>query len=143
MPALNFKAQFVPKIQAGTKRHTIRATRKVPVKLGDTLYLYCGMRHKGAFRILPDAVKCTEIQTIQIQSLAGGIRIVIDGNELAEDEMQRLAQADGFENLAAFCHFWQITHGDAQRHVNFAGQIIHWRQNPGRINSKKELSWMK
>ena len=128
MPALNFKAQFVPKIQDGTKRHTIRATRKVPVKRGDALYLYCGMRHKGAFRILPDAVKCTETQTIQIQSLVGGVRIVIDGNELAEDEMQRLAQADGFENLAAFYHFWQTTHGDAQGHVNFAGQIIHWRQ---------------
>ena len=127
MPLLNFKEQFVEPIRSGRKHHTIRSTRRIPVKPGDNLYLYTGLRHKGAFRILPDAVKCTETQTIQIQSLVGGVRIVIDGNELAEDEMQRLAQADGFENLAAFYHFWQTTHGDAQGHVNFHGQIIHWR----------------
>jgi hypothetical protein len=127
MPLLNFKKQFVDPIRQGTKHHTIRAMRKIPVKKGDKLYLYCGCRQKGAFRILPEPQTCTVVEEIKIRSLVGDVEIVIDGWKLSEDEMQRLARADGFENLSLFYHFWQVNHGDPQGHVDFTGQIIHWR----------------
>jgi hypothetical protein len=121
MPAINFKAQFVAKIQAGTKRHTIRARRVRPVKVGDRLFLYCGMRHKGAFRILPDAVTCSEIQNISIEDLEeDGIRITVDGYVLDVDEVERLAYADGFESFAEMVKFWEGS-------LPFFGNIIHWR----------------
>ena len=59
MALLNFKKQFVEPIRDGRKHHTIRAARKIPVKVGEKLYLYCGCRQKGAFRILPEPQTCT------------------------------------------------------------------------------------
>jgi len=48
MGLLNFKMQFRPKIESGEKRHTIRATRSRPWKVGEKLHLYTGLRQKGA-----------------------------------------------------------------------------------------------
>lgn len=127
MPLLNFKPQFVDPIQSGRKHHTIRATRKIPVKPNDKLYLYCGARTKNCFLILVEPQTCTRVQTIEINSLVGDVEIIVDGTVLALDEMQQLARADGFENLTMFYHFWQVNHGDQHGHVNFTGQIIHWR----------------
>lgn len=67
MPLLNFRDQFVEPIRTGRKRHTIRATRKHPIQTGDKLYLYCGLRQRGAFRILPAPVVCTKALPIRIQ----------------------------------------------------------------------------
>jgi len=144
MPVLNFKAQFVEPIRAGTKHHTIRADRKVPIKPGDKLYLYCGLRHKGAFRILPGAVACTRVISIRIHIVR--VRdwveeqaVWIEGQKLANDEAQALAVADGFPDWPAMRRFWLDTHGkskkeptrgnqkSAVRRVSFTGQIIHWR----------------
>lgn len=121
MPAINFKAQFVAKIQAGPKRHTIRAHRARPVKAGDRLFLYCGMRHKGAFRILPDAVTCNEVQEISIEDLEEeGVRITVDGYVLDVDQAERLACADGFESFSEMVKFWE-------GRLPFFGNIIHRR----------------
>lgn len=46
MALLNFQKQFADLIEAGTKRQTIRAARKYPIKVGDKLYLYTGLRTK-------------------------------------------------------------------------------------------------
>jgi hypothetical protein len=141
MPILNFKPQFVDAIRSGRKRHTIRATRKVPIKVGDKLYLYCGLRHKGAFRILPDAVNCTKTFGIQIRIVfitsACQLKeeiVVLDGQKLDKFELETLATADGFSDWNQMRWFWIKTHGKAKRAmgsrysiVNFTGQIIHWR----------------
>ena len=138
MPALNFKQRFVEPIRLRRKRHTIRAERKIPIKVGDDLYLYCGMRHPGAFRILPDAVPCTQVQGIVIRFCGrcdgtGEVAhssthyescpvfdIIVDGNRLAKDECERLAFADGFESFAEMMSFWE-------GRLPFKGNIIHWR----------------
>jgi hypothetical protein len=123
MPALNFKPQFVERIRAGMKNHTIRADRAVPVKPGDKLYLYCGLRQKGAFRILPEPVSCTRVQQIDIDRKQGwsySIAIWIDGVLLGSDEANRLADADGFDSLEGMAAFWK-------GRLPFKGQIIHWR----------------
>lgn len=133
MPALNFQSRFVHPIREGVKHHTIRANRKVPIKAGDKLYLYCGLRHKGAFRILPKAQPCSKVQGIRIEEELGGTRITIDGTVLAWDEVEQLARADGFASASEFFDFWAKHHGQKNRHggtfVDFTGQIIHWTPN--------------
>ena len=125
--------QFVEPIRAGRKRHTIRARRTIPVKVGDQLYLYTGLRHKGAQRILPGAVTCTRTQTIRIQSEVTNLVVEIDGQVLDVDECARLAVADGFPDFTAFHAFWERVHGDKAGQVHFTGQIIHWK-NPKATN---------
>lgn len=122
MAAYSFKKRFVPAIQAGTKGHTIRSDRKdgrVP-KIGEKLHLFCGMRTKGCFRILPNAPPCKRVERIFINVTPIGKTVVIDGHLLDKDEKERLAQADGFSDFAEMMAFWE-------GRLPFAGNIIHWR----------------
>jgi hypothetical protein len=125
MPLLNFKPMFVDHIRSGRKGHTIRATRKHPVKVGDKLYLYCGLRQKGAYRILPEPVICTKVERIEIdhEDAENGNSwslIEIDGRELDLDEYDRLAIADGFSSHDDMMAFWK-------GRLPFTGNIIHWK----------------
>ena len=136
MPILNFKPQFVEPIRAGRKNHTIRADRKIPIKAGDLLYLYCGLRHKGAFRIISHPVLCTRVLNIRIEISIGDDLVFVGGEQLNRDEMERLAQADGFSSWDDMADFWKANHGVTRkcgpdgwitRCVDFSGQIIHWK----------------
>lgn len=136
MPMLNFKPQFVEPIRTRRKRHTIRAKRKIPIKVGDKLYLYCGARHPGCFRILPEPTVCTMTLPILI-AIAIADRVEVDGQVLGPDEMDTLAVADGFEDWTAMRNFWRQEHGKTRRAgadgwitrcVDFEGDIIHWRE---------------
>jgi hypothetical protein len=123
MPILNFKPQFVEPIRNGRKHHTIRATRKIPVCKGDKLYLYTGLRHTGAYRILAEPVICTRVENIQI--VDGGTwlpRVLIADQVLLLDECERLAAADGFNDFAEMMKFWE-------GRLPFVGQIIHWNRD--------------
>lgn len=138
MPALNFKPQFVEPIRERRKRHTIRAKRKVPIKVGDELHLFCGMRTKECRRILDYPKECTRVQDIIIRECGrcGGtgeiacssthyescpvFEIIIDGQYLAKDECELLAVADGFDGFASMMRFWE-------GRLPFEGNIIHWR----------------
>ena len=117
MPALNFKRRFVEPIQQRRKRHTIRANRKVPIRPGDELYLYCGMRTKECFPILEGPQQCTKVDVINIEENGS---VAINCNWLAPDERERLAEADGFENFTEMMLFWT-------GRLPFTGSIIHWR----------------
>jgi hypothetical protein len=120
--------QFVVPIREGRKNHTIRANRKYPIKPGDKLYLYCGRRRKGAFRILPDPVTCTRAFPIQIHLGHPGVSVTVDGQQLSDDEREALATADGFESWTAMALFWVDNHSRKGTFglVRFNGQIIHW-----------------
>jgi hypothetical protein len=119
MPLLNFKQQFVEPIQSGRKHHTIRATRKVPVKPGDSLYLYTGLRHKGAYRILPQPVTCSRVESIEINAKTTGM-VTLCGVPLDYTERECLAVADGFRDWDEMLAFWE-------GRLPFTGQIIHWK----------------
>ena len=118
MPALNFKEQFVLPIQIGRKNHTIRADRKVPIKRGDQLYLYCGLRHPGAFRILPAPVTCSLVEAIEINARTSGM-VTVGGVPLDYTERESLAVADGFPGWDEMLAFWE-------GRLPFTGSIIHW-----------------
>jgi hypothetical protein len=122
MPAFSFKKQFVAPIQAGTKKHTIRGERtdgRVPAKVGDNLSLFCGMRTKGCFRILPGTVLCSRVESIEIDAKTSRM-VTVDGVPLDYSEREALAVADGFRNWDEMLSFWE-------GRLPFKGFIIHWR----------------
>lgn len=126
MGLYNFDPRFVPKILAGEKTHTIRAHRAHPDKPGNTLHLYCGLRHKSVQLLM--RVSCVKIEEIAI-SLApenlpfdDGARVfvTIDGTVLHRSECETLARRDGFDSFDEMLKFWD-------GRLPFEGQIIHWR----------------
>jgi hypothetical protein len=130
MGLYNFKKQFEPFILEGSKTHTIRATRKHPDKPGNTLYLYTGLRHKGA-KLLFQA-PCLKVEEIFIDSRElkpdeTYIDMRINGIRLSWDEKNALAWRDGFRGidndpryaLVTMMKFWE-------GRLPFLGHIIHW-----------------
>ncbi len=121
MPALNFKKRFAPDVEAGRKRQTIRKRRKRPIKVGEKLYLYTGMRTQ-ACRKLGEAV-CKKVRHICIVE---GLdpwtyKIIIDGREISAAEEFRLARADGFEDSIGIIDFFRKEYG-----LPFEGHIYNW-----------------
>jgi hypothetical protein len=126
MGLYNFKAQFVPFILDGTKTHTIRAPRRYPSKPGDTLYLYTGLRQKGARRLM--LATCVRVERIDIIAIGPGkpARVFVEHERLSRDECDQLAYRDGFRDSGgrgSFAQMMQFWEG----RLPFTGQIIHWR----------------
>lgn len=124
MALLGFKEQFVEAIRSGEKTHTIRGVRKVPIKVGETLYLYGKVRQRGMYRIVKP-VTCTRIQSIWIGRAHAHTPVAaihVDDAYLAFDERTKLALADGFASHAAMVMFWL-----KNNRLPFTGQIIHWK----------------
>ena len=129
MPAYNIKEQFAPLVEAGTKRQTIRPPRKRPTRVGDTLYLYTGMRTKQCRKLREET--CTSVWKIEIATPS---QIFMFGEplspdlasrrrwQLGYDDMLAIAIADGFENdIIAMTSFFQQQYG-----LPFTGEVIRW-----------------
>lgn len=116
---LGFKDQFEKPIVEGTKRHTIRDQRKIPIQSGDILQMYVNTRQSSQ-RIIHVSL-CTGVQPITIGkrgvTLHNGHGVVIkpDPDEFAHD--------DGFSSYGELLEFF----GQKlpQRRI-----LIHW-QSPG------------
>ena len=122
MVAYNFKKQFADDVESGRKRQTIRAGEP-RCKPGDALQLYTGQRTKVC-RKLRDEV-CKQVRPISIRhavSMIGGWDIALNGRLIVfADEGNPLAQADGFENAAGLCRWFEETHG-----LPFDGHVVNW-----------------
>lgn len=110
MPAYNFQKQFAAAVERGDKLCTIR--RNAP-KVGDTAYLYTGMRSK-ACRKLGEGV-ITKVTLISITS-----DCVITSDRVVGG-LDALARKDGFATAQAFLDFFKTTYGD-----DFKGFLIEW-----------------
>jgi hypothetical protein len=123
MALLNFMTRFVPKILAGEKTHTIRAMRIYPIKEGETLHLYTGLRTKKAKLLM--RAPCVRVESIRIKDGAFGdenhAAIYIDGLELNRDEREMFARRDGFKDMEEMIGFWR-------GRLPFEGNVIHWRK---------------
>jgi hypothetical protein len=115
MPAYNFKERFANVVLDGTKSQTIRPPRKRPTRVGETLYLYTGMRTKNC-RLLREAV-CSSIVSIRIATEL----IVMGDIFLSDDAANDLAIADGFENASQLIDFFETQYG-----LPFEGELIRW-----------------
>ncbi len=130
---LNFTAAFAPLVEAGTKKHTIRAKRadQRDPKVGDELRLYTGLRTKQT-RLLRSAY-CFYVVPICIQYLIkqmyeNGVLIEepctliwVNHTLFGDDEADALARADGFDNSASLAKFFENSEG-----LPFDGLLIGW-----------------
>ncbi|MCK5610976.1 ASCH domain-containing protein [Candidatus Pacearchaeota archaeon] len=116
MPALNFKKEFAPLVESGKKKQTIRQVRKNPIKAGDTLYLYTGMRTKQCRKLREET--CTRAQAFSID--VGGVAY-LGGKQLDWDSATELAIKDGFDKYRAFRKFFNNQYG-----LPFEGVLIEW-----------------
>ena len=117
---------FIDKILSGEKRQTIRkaSAKWANVKAGDKLTLYEGLRTKQC-RKLGEAV-VESITPIEIKSekrmIAGIWGEVMMGVYLTCEEIEKLAQDDGFYYISDFLKFFNSHYGE-----HFVGNIIKWR----------------
>lgn len=126
MPPISFKKQFVPLIESGAKRQTIRS-RKHPIKVGDRLYLYTGMRTQDCTKIAESI--CIEVERFSLSKYLHHDPVVhVDYFDLSPTAIADLAFADGFTNQHEFINFFlespKATKEDGV--INFSGQIIKW-----------------
>lgn len=132
MPALNFQKQFVPLIESGKKRQTIRPVSKRVIISGDKLFLFTGLRTKNCRCIIPPIriyhrdqhsftfnpyVICKSVDKIKI----GLLEVYINEKELMGCDKFSLAYKDGFENYTDFYFFFKKQYG-----LPFEGVIIKW-----------------
>ena len=118
MSAYNFKERFVPLIESGQKRSTIRAVRldgRVP-KPNEELQLYTGMRTK-ACRLI-GVKRCVGVAKIKIEEDG----ITEAKRKLPLLEADYLAERDGFKDQAELIEWFKAEHG-----LPFQGNIIVWR----------------
>lgn len=134
MVAYGFKARFVPLIQAGTKRQTIRLPRRRHARPEERVQLYHAMRTPQCFKIIPDPV-CIGLDRLVIDTRSGALdHIEINGVviRIGTDEVEAFAQADGFggtEHPAAevFGRWWTRHHGRAL-HEDLV--LVRWEDRP-------------
>lgn len=128
---LNFKAELAPMVESGEKRQTFRPPRKRPIRAGDTLKLYTGLRTKKA-RLLGTAV-CTQVVPMEIREVQA-FQLYEDGlppDELSCEEMKEEAEDDGFPSWAALWQFFdeQYPPGSKNRTPDGNGiilDVIRW-----------------
>lgn len=133
MPALSFKKQFAQPIWDETKVGTIRAKRKVPIKVGQPLFLYTGMRtkqckkigerraiHVVPIRILPAAPDQSTPRVIY-----GGEGAAISGRLATSTDLDHFARGDGFASWDDMCAFWHKEHPESKAQW-FDGDWILW-----------------
>jgi hypothetical protein len=114
MPSVNFKARFASQVQRRDKLCTIRKKRKRPIKEGDTLYFFTGMRTKQCRRL--GTAKCLLVVEVTIDE-----SVVLGGCNLCIHSADRLACFDGFVHWEEMRDFF-----DAQYGLPFTGDWIVW-----------------
>ncbi len=119
MPAINFKKEFAEKILSGQKASTIRMKAKRPIKVGDTLYLYTGLRTKNAALIR--TVECKSVKDILFTDKDGYLLVCIDGQRYRQTLIYDIAVADGFNDILSFWNFFKKQYG-----LPFSGVLIGW-----------------
>lgn len=124
MVAYSFKQQFVPPIQAGTKRQTIRAHgKRRHARPGDHLQLYQGMRTKSCALIATSmCIRCSSV-IIDFENE----RITYDYNRgqmtIYPGGLDEFARRDGFDDWPAMRAFWAKEHAAVPV---FHGRLIQW-----------------
>jgi len=120
MPALNFSKQFADAVASGKKTQTIRKHRKDrPIKAGDTLYLYTGMRTKDCRKL--EEVICTRISHIVLTEQDISLGNTLGGVFCSKSECRAFARDDGFDSLDDF-RAWFRDHYS----LPFYGVVIGW-----------------
>ena len=118
MPALNFQERFAAAVESGEKRQTIRRAWKRPIKVGDMLYLYTGMRTKRCEGI--GQYVCKSVRTIKFT--LGTISIDEETYCFGQTHAaHHFAKADGFDSWPEMRNWFSDRYG-----LPFEGVLIEW-----------------
>lgn len=122
MPALSFTKELAPLVESGEKRQTIRATRKTPIREGDRLYLYTGMRTKSCRKLREEV--CREVLQITIKDWG----VMLDGKILGPRQLESFAKADGFRSEPGRGTAWHnlLKFFNRFHSLPFEGVLIRW-----------------
>lgn len=119
---LSFKKQFRDPILKGSKIHTIREDPKARWNAGRKIHMATGVRTKYYNCFLEQ--QCISVQAIQIhhhdyRDVGGNylIKVIVDGKELDDFQLEEIAENDGFKSLGDFFKWFN---------TDFQGRIIHW-----------------
>jgi len=108
---LNFKAQFAEPVRSGEKRQTIRPRGQRRAKVGDTLYLFTGMRTKHCERLRNE--KCLVAVPIDIDTRTNTLYgNFLTGQPMNTHDMLLIEKLDGFKNSAEFFAFFRKQYGE-------------------------------
>lgn len=116
---ISFKPQFVPKILAGTKIHTLREDKTNRWQAGRKMHMYTG-RYTATDRQFIKAAECVSVQQvllfpenrwIGVHNKAGVMQY------LTKFEIEEFARNDGFDTLEAFWQWFTTTQ---------TLKLIHW-----------------
>ena len=120
----NFQEVFVPAVEAGRKRQTIRAERKDRRRPqpGDTARCYERLRSKGARLLYAGTI--FEVFSVDVIFVSG--RVISNGVRLHSGEIDSFARLDGFTDAHEFFHWFQENHGPW-----FQGWCCRWRSSRG------------
>jgi hypothetical protein len=125
---LGFKRRFAPYVEEGSKTHTIRATRKIPPRVGQMCHCYVDPRQK-TMRLL-GRWPCVKVEEIEIDAPQEyhwtEVEVTIDGVRLDMDECNTLAWRDGFRTRGREQAFAEMMDFWAGR-LPFRGHVIHWK----------------
>ncbi len=120
MPALNFQARFADAVESGQKRQTIRRVWKRPIKQGDTLYLYAGMRTKRCRKLM--TADCLSVRPVTIDVAHYVFRhTIVAGKYGGYDHLNRFAKQDGFDSWEEMRDFFKRKY-----ELPFDGVLITW-----------------
>lgn len=120
MAAYNFQTRFAAAVESGGKRQTIRAeSKRRHARPGDKLQLYTGQRTRSC-RKLRDAI-CSEVCPILIEDNRVTIFHYLDREICENQELETLAQADGFKSWIEMHDWFFQVHG-----LPFRGVLIQW-----------------
>ncbi len=126
MPALSFMKQFCPRVENGSKTHSLRAKRKRAWKIGDKAVLYFAMRTKHC-RLLGRSTVVKVEDVLLLHPGAGRrLRIRINGEWLSADEAKSFARRDGFASIGKMLDFWMEKH-QIHHTGSWQGDVIHWK----------------
>lgn len=134
MAIINFKKEFAEKVIRWEKLQTIRKVRKNPIKKGEWLHFYTGLRTKNAVKLCIS--KCSEVSKIKMTFADRWmgepaehyyeVHIWINGKELVErEEVEDFVKKDGFsegwQGVREFAKFFMDNYGN-----EFEGVLIKW-----------------
>ncbi len=107
---LGFKERFAEPILLGTKVFTLRNNRKNQPKIGETLFMYTGLRTSEC-RKISDKEKLMSTQKVLIYITRGkekqiDISITVDNKLLTREQVDQFVKYDGFVDRSDFAEYW-------------------------------------
>ena len=115
MPAFNFQKRFSADVRARLKRQTIRAKRKNRPLVGQTAFLYTGMRSQNCQWLGDETI--TAVHDVRIDREG----VLINGGALKSDGLNAFARADGFAHFGLMLEWFDVNHG-----LPFHGDLVMW-----------------